>query len=84
MILHLISVPTWKKPTSLTKYIRMDVRGGKASAANMGANVSKGKYIVHLDADSSLDVDAIENILLPFYLDDKVKGVGGCRKSKKL
>lgn len=69
-----------EKAHLIDKYIRMDVRGGKASAANMGANVSKGKYIVHLDADSSLDIDAIENILLPFYLDDKVKGVGGCVK----
>lgn len=48
-------------------YLRSDVRGGKASAANFGVHYAKGKYIVHLDADSSLDRDAIEKILIPFY-----------------
>ncbi|MGG6548848.1 UNVERIFIED_CONTAM: glycosyltransferase family 2 protein, partial [Prevotella sp. 15_C9] len=38
----------------------------------------RGKYIVSLDADSSLDRDALENVLLPFYLDSEVKAVGGC------
>ena len=61
-------------------YLRSDVRGGKASAANFGTNYSKGKYIVHLDADSSLDRDAIEKILLPFYYDSRIKAVGGCVK----
>lgn len=62
----------------ITRYLRLNVRGGKASAANFGASAARGKYIVHLDADSSLDRDAIENILLPFYMDKKVKAVGGC------
>ena len=35
---------------------------------------------MHLDADSSLDRDAIEKILLPFYYDPKIKAVGGCVK----
>ncbi len=42
--------------------------------------MAKGKYIVCLDADSSLDRDALEKILLPFYIDGMVKGVGGCVK----
>jgi biofilm PGA synthesis N-glycosyltransferase PgaC len=41
---------------------------------------ARGKYIVHLDADSSLDRTALEEILLPFYYDDRIKGVGGCVK----
>ena len=61
-------------------YLRSDVRGGKASAANFGVHYAKGKYIVHLDADSSLDRDAIEKILIPFYYDPKIKAVGGCVK----
>ncbi len=61
-------------------YLRSEVRGGKASAANFGTNYAKGKYIVHLDADSSLDRDAIEKILIPFYYDPKIKAVGGCVK----
>jgi glycosyltransferase involved in cell wall biosynthesis len=32
-------------------YLRSDIRGGKASAANFGVHYAKGKYIVHLDAD---------------------------------
>lgn len=61
-------------------YLRCSVRGGKASAANYGAYHAKGKYIVHLDADSSLDRDAIEKVLMPFYLDSNVKAVGGTLK----
>lgn len=62
------------------KFFRMVERGGKASAANAGVHHATGKYIVHLDCDSSLDRDAIEKILLPFYMDRRVKAVGGCVK----
>ena len=61
-------------------YLRLPSRGGKASAANYGLHFARGKYIVHLDADSSLDRDALEQILLPFYLDENIKGVGGSVK----
>lgn len=64
----------------IDKFFRMTDRGGKASAANYGVTHAKGKYIVHLDADSSLDRDAIEKILLPFYFDRNIKAVGGCVK----
>jgi biofilm PGA synthesis N-glycosyltransferase PgaC len=57
----------------LIKYFfRNDVRGGKASAANLGLRYCKGEIIVHLDADCSYDRDALENIILPFYLDEKI------------
>ena len=61
----------------IKQYLRNDVRGGKASAANLGFRYSKGKYIIHIDADCSFDRDAIENILVPFYLDAKIGAVGG-------
>lgn len=64
----------------IDRYLRLDSRGGKACAANYGMYYARGKYIVHLDADSSLDRDAIENILIPFYYDRRIKGVGGCVK----
>jgi cellulose synthase/poly-beta-1,6-N-acetylglucosamine synthase-like glycosyltransferase len=64
----------------IDRYLRLESRGGKAAAANYGMYYAKGKYIVHLDADSSLDRDAIENILIPFYYDSNIKGVGGCVK----
>ncbi|AEP28900.1 glycosyltransferase family 2 protein [Brumicola nitratireducens] len=58
-------------------FIRNEVRGGKASAANTAFQHSKGRYIVHIDADSHLESDAIEKILLPFYLNENVGAVGG-------
>ncbi|MFY0604022.1 MAG: glycosyltransferase [Flavobacteriaceae bacterium] len=58
-------------------FIRNEMRGGKASAANLALRYSKGKYIVHLDADCSFDRDAIEQVLIPFYLDHKIGAVGG-------
>ncbi len=64
----------------LQHYLRLETRGGKAGASNYGATMAKGKYIICLDADSSLDRDAIEKILIPFYMDSKVKAVGGCVK----
>lgn len=59
------------------KFLRNDVRGGKASAANLAVRFSTGKFIVHLDADCSFDSDAIENILIPFYTDPEIGAVGG-------
>lgn len=61
----------------LTQFLRNDMRGGKASAANMALRFSKGKYVVHLDADCSFDRTAIENVLVPFYIDPDIGAVGG-------
>jgi poly-beta-1,6-N-acetyl-D-glucosamine synthase len=58
-------------------FLRNDVRGGKASAANLGYRFSKGKFIVHLDADCSYDNDAIEKVIIPFYVNDNIGAVGG-------
>ncbi|WP_226913056.1 glycosyltransferase family 2 protein [Flavicella marina] len=58
-------------------FIRNDMRGGKASAANLALRYSKGKYIVHLDADCSFDRDAIEKVLLPFFFGENIAAVGG-------
>lgn len=58
-------------------FIRNNMRGGKASAANLAWRYSRGKFLLHLDADCSFDRDAVENIIIPFYLDEKIGGVGG-------
>ena len=58
-------------------FVRNDVRGGKASGANTALRLSKGAFIVHLDADCSYDRDAIEQILIPFYMDSRIGAVGG-------
>jgi len=64
----------------IDRFIHTNVRGGKASAANLGLRFASGKYVVHLDADTSLDRHAIENMLLPFYSGKNVKAVGGAVK----
>ncbi|VAW94112.1 hypothetical protein MNBD_GAMMA23-2174 [hydrothermal vent metagenome] len=66
-----------KKQGKIDCFIRNEIRGGKASAANTAFRYSKGKYVVHLDADSHLALDSIETILLPFYMDSNIGAVGG-------
>ncbi len=61
----------------ITKFICNYKRGGKASAANLALRYCTGKFLLHLDADSSFDRDAVENIIIPFYLDERIGGVGG-------
>lgn len=58
-------------------FLSNTVNGGKASAANLGLRFAKGEIIIHLDADSSYDSDAIENILIPFFIDPDIGAVGG-------
>lgn len=64
----------------INRFYSVDERGGKASAANLALIDNKSEVIIHLDADSSLDKDAIEEILLPFYYHENVGAVGGCVK----
>ncbi len=64
----------------INKFYSVDERGGKASAANMALIENKSDVIIHLDADSSLDKNAIEEILIPFYFEENVGAVGGCVK----
>ena len=59
------------------QFIRNETRGGKASAANTALTFSRGRYIVHLDADSHLAATALEDLVIPFYLDSRVGAVGG-------
>ncbi len=58
-------------------FISNDVRGGKASGANVALRYARGKFIVHFDADCSFDYDAVERSLIPFYYDEKIAAVGG-------
>ena len=66
-----------ERQKKIDKFIRNDIRGGKAAAANTALYFSKGKYIVHIDADSHLDNNSIETILIPFYENENVGAVGG-------
>lgn len=61
----------------ISLFLRNEVRGGKASAANTALAYAKGRFVVHVDADSYLAPDALENILIPFFLDPDLGAVGG-------
>lgn len=58
-------------------FFRNEIRGGKASAANLALRYCKGEFVVHIDADSHLRFDSIEKIILPFYLDSRIGAVAG-------
>jgi len=66
-----------RRTGAINKAFRNEIRGGKASAANLALCYAKGKFVIHLDADSHLKADAVEQILLPFYMDETVGAVGG-------
>lgn len=66
-----------KKSGLIDHFYRNEVRGGKASGANLALRYAKGKYIVHLDADCSYEPDALEKVIIPFYLNDNLGAVGG-------
>ena len=68
---------SFEKKGLIDCFIRAEVRGGKAAAANLGLRHAKGRFVVHLDADSSLQEDAIEKILIPFFRYPNVGAVGG-------
>lgn len=58
-------------------FLRNEIRGGKASAANTALMCARGEYVIHLDADSHLANTAIEDLILPFLMDSRVGAVGG-------
>lgn len=66
-----------QKDGMINLFLKNDERGGKASAANLGLRYAKGKYVVHMDADTSFYRNAIEEVLIPFYQEDNVGAVGG-------
>ncbi|MFR9651204.1 MAG: glycosyltransferase [Rikenellaceae bacterium] len=68
----------------IDRFYSVDERGGKASAANLAMHDNDAEFIVHIDADSSLDRDALEQLLIPFYADRRVGAVGGCIKVRNI
>ncbi|WP_456457528.1 glycosyltransferase family 2 protein [Nitratifractor sp.] len=73
-----------KKEGLIDNYFRNERRGGKASAANLSLRFSQGKFVVHLDADTHLREDAIENVIFPFYMQKGVGAVGGDIRVKNI
>lgn len=66
-----------KRQGAIDTFVRHEIRGGKASAANTALAYANGKFIVHIDADSMLLDDAIERALIPFYMNPDIGIVGG-------
>ncbi len=66
-----------KKKGLIDHFIRNEESGGKASAANTALYYARGRFIIHLDADAHLNNDAIERIILPFFVDPSIGMVGG-------
>lgn len=48
--------------------VRLELRGGKASALNMATRLATGDIYIILDADSKLETDAVEEVLKPLFL----------------
>jgi len=66
-----------KKKGLIDHFIRNEERGGKASAANTALVYATGRFIIHLDADAHINDDAVERIILPFFVDPSIGMVGG-------
>lgn len=62
---------------AIDKFFSNNERGGKASAANLALRYAEGKYVIHLDADTYLQKNSVEKIILPFYMDPRIGAVGG-------
>ena len=64
--------------TGKVKIILVDKpNGGKSDALNMGINVSSYPLFLCVDADSMLQVDALQRIVEPFLEDDTTVAAGG-------
>jgi cellulose synthase/poly-beta-1,6-N-acetylglucosamine synthase-like glycosyltransferase len=56
--------------------LHVAVRGGKSAAINLGLTACRGEIVVLQDIDTTLDIDALA-LLLPYFTDPRVGGVGG-------
>jgi cellulose synthase/poly-beta-1,6-N-acetylglucosamine synthase-like glycosyltransferase len=57
--------------------VRLDLRGGKASAINLAASLAKGDIYVVVDCDCSFEFDAIEELLRPLVENSEIAAVSG-------
>src|SRR6202035_4622537 len=56
--------------------LRLDQRGGKSAAVNLGLSVCTGDIVVIADADTTFDRDAFAE-LLSYFADPRVGAVSG-------
>lgn len=65
-----------KRDGLIDRYVSSGIRGGKASALNLGYFYCVHQVMVSMDVDTSLDRDAIEQVIKPFS-DPSVGAVAG-------
>ncbi len=78
-IIEVVTIFDTRRKTNLLKKLRIpnkriikiidkNYRGGRASSLNMGLKIlsREAKIVVALDADTSLDYDAIKHLVIPF------------------
>lgn len=51
--------------------------GGKADALNAGLNLATGELVCAVDADSLIELDALQRMVRPFLMDERVVATGG-------
>jgi len=61
----------------IKKYIKIEIRGGKAAALNIGFTHCSSEYVVVADIDTSFDRDAIGTLIGCLLSDKKIGGVSG-------
>ena len=64
---------TQKVPVTLVR----KENGGKADALNVGINTSRYPYFICMDADSALQRDSLQKIMMPLMENDNIVAVGG-------
>jgi cellulose synthase/poly-beta-1,6-N-acetylglucosamine synthase-like glycosyltransferase len=53
------------------------VNGGKADALNVGLDIAGGELVCAIDSDTLVEADALQRMIRPFLVDDRVLAVGG-------
>jgi cellulose synthase/poly-beta-1,6-N-acetylglucosamine synthase-like glycosyltransferase len=61
----------------IDRFVSTGIRGGKASALHLGLRFCRHEYVVVMDIDTSLDRDAIAEIVAPLVTDPEVGAVSG-------
>ena len=51
--------------------------GGKADALNVGLDIAGGELVCAIDSDTLVEADALQRMIRPFLVDDRVLAVGG-------
>ena len=53
------------------------VNGGKADALNVGLDIAGAELVCAIDSDTLVEADALQRMIRPFLVDDRVLAVGG-------